>query len=60
MTRAFRTWLARYRFNRATRAFDRKIAEARAKHGRVRDAEAEKAAAVRRSLERWVNMHAGS
>jgi hypothetical protein len=50
MLAALRTWIARRRFERATRAYDRQIAEAKAKHGRVNDARRAKTEALHRAM----------
>lgn len=53
-----KAWIVRRRFERATARYDRGIAQARAKHGRVRDAERAKAEAVHAALERAVDAEA--
>jgi hypothetical protein len=53
LTHSITSWRAkriRKGFERAFAAYDRQIAEVRAKHGRVRDAEAEKSQAVHAAL----------
>lgn len=50
MIRALRTWWTRYRFERATAAYDRKIAAAKAAHGRVNDARRAKTEALHRAM----------
>ena len=45
-----KAWLARRRFERATAAYDRKIALAKAKHGRVNDARRAKTEALHRAM----------
>lgn len=50
MIRLIRRLVARHQFNRLTREFDRRIAKARAKHGRVREIQAEKSRFVHECL----------